>query len=864
MLKLTVGFIFLLNTLIGSAFDEQTIDAVLEQTIDRQEQALQSQLTNRYPASGMWRHENFALAAYWLNTSNAVADAELIACETNGLYQSEINAEHFHWHAYLLERIYFLFSSQSDFFPGRMSTNAENAILRMLWNWAAPRCQIGMANTNKIYWSWGSENHHAQAWVSFWGAAQIFKQHPDYKNLTYNDGSTPALMAEKFNDYFRAYTRERISKGMTVETASPTYAKYTLNTWYNLADFAKNSELKKNAGMLLDLYWADWAVEQIDGVRGGSRHRSYSGASSIRDSADPGLAWYHFGIGSPSNKHPGRVSAATTLWRPSRATVGLALDVEGRGEYAYVSRRLGRRDASPPSEPPALSPHAYNALNPAGGSLLRYTWCTPDFIMGMSQVEALGWEEWVNFSSQNRWNGVIFGGHDTARIFTHRPYPGGGNSVLNDEWGVQHKGAMILQCLTGARRANGQMVWFDFSLNRIESNGWVFAQAPRAYAAVRVVEGGWSWQPDSTNLQREICSTNIGEWLVLSNKYSPIIIEVASTNEYANFASFRNDILDNTLTVAPQRVDYISSRYDVTLTLFSDESAPPRVNGVPLDFSPAKAYDGPHIQGDFGKGHVVISYGTNRTVIAEKGVTAVDFGGDYRDANQNATAALTFGTGDYDFDGASDDRRGYRNIDSFFMTVTVTNDVGIKNNRFNAGVQAANFDSSADPGISLYRYSGSSDALQVTSASGTAKMGLAFAPHVIKADFLNGTDTAVNLRFEDAPGSVFFNIHQFASGQTARALVKNGLNWYVSSNQLISTGSLSLNGYTETWYVYNPSNNLFLDTANPGAGVLGSTLTNIQAYGVFMQGLNFNGTTANAANFQVSGFQASVVPENGP
>ncbi|MBC8434701.1 MAG: hypothetical protein H8D93_00355 [Verrucomicrobia bacterium] len=42
----------------------------------------------------------------------------------------------FHWHAYLLERIYFLHSSQSTIYPGRMGSNAENDVLEMLWNWS--------------------------------------------------------------------------------------------------------------------------------------------------------------------------------------------------------------------------------------------------------------------------------------------------------------------------------------------------------------------------------------------------------------------------------------------------------------------------------------------------------------------------------------------------------------------------------------------------------------------------------------------------------------------------------------------------------------------------------------------------------
>ena len=609
--------------------DPLAIDAILGQTLDRQEQAMVLQEANTFPPSGMWYHEDYAIAAYWLNTGIAAADAGLISCFEDAvveiinedesisyktLYQDRVDVENFHWHAYLLERIYFLFSAQSSFFPGRMSTEAEAAVLQMLWDWAAAHCAIGMADPSTIYFSWGSENHDAQAWVSMWGAAHIFADHPDYQNLTYADGSTPAEMAAAFDAYFTAFARDRSLKGLVGEVASPTYSKYTLNTWYNLADFATDPELKAAASALLDIYWADWALEHIDGVRGGSRHRSYSGRSSIEQSGAESQCWYHFGVGQPFGNHPGDMCAMTTFWRPSRATVGLALDREGLGSFQYDSRRLGHKDPNPPAEPPLLDESGYNTLNPEGGHLLRKTWCTPDFIMGMSQVDLLPADDWVAFSSQNRWNGIIFGGHDTARIFTHRPYPVNGASVYNAEWGVQHKGAMLLQRITEHQNAVGQMVWFDFALNREELGGWIFAEAPRAYTAVRIVDGGWTWLADSIELQRTPTTGILGEWAVLNDQYSPVILEVARKQDYADMAAFQAEILANPLAWDGTRLDYTSTAYATTLTLFADESAPPRVDGTAIDNAPSQNYAAPYLQGDFAGGPVMIQYGNERTV----------------------------------------------------------------------------------------------------------------------------------------------------------------------------------------------------------------------------------------------------------
>jgi hypothetical protein len=194
----------------SAAIDPQEIDDVLNQTLARQEQML-AVTVNNPGNTGLWRTDKFAQAAYSLNTQNAEADAELIAAQTNGFYQTEIDDKRFHWHAYLQERIYFLFSSRSDFFPGRMSIDAENAVLEMLWDWASVRCELIMGDPAYIHYLGGSENIHLQKWVSYWGAAQIFAAHPLYSTYTYADGSSPAEMAAQFNEYFKAWLSNQCS-----------------------------------------------------------------------------------------------------------------------------------------------------------------------------------------------------------------------------------------------------------------------------------------------------------------------------------------------------------------------------------------------------------------------------------------------------------------------------------------------------------------------------------------------------------------------------------------------------------------------------------------------------------------------------
>lgn len=581
------------------AIDQKAIDNVLEQTDARREQAFEGLLANpNY--TGLNRHITFAMAAYWMNKQTSEADAGLVLSRDTGLHSADI--KDFRKDAYLLARIYLLFSQQSRYFPGRMSSEAEDAILEMLWDYAHV-ATLEMASPSNVNWTQGTENHQSRTVVALWTTAQIFKHHPDYQNRTYVDGSLPSQMARAFDDYFKSYAVERVRQGLTVEVASPTYAQASVSPWFNLFDFTDDPELKDAANMLLTLYWADWAIEQIDGVRGGSRHRSYEGSASMRESGADRISWYIFGLGREANTHPGVMCAATTAWRPPSMIVELALDIEGRGSYAYASRRPGLMDPSPPSEPPAFRESNFHPIHPQGGSLLRYTWCTPDFVMGMSQVEALPLEDWLKFSAQNRWNGVIFGKHPTARIYG-RPIPKGKSRVLNGEWGVQNKGVMILQLLSSAVNAVGEKIWFDGALKREELNGWVFAEAPGAFAALKVVEGDWSWQA----VPRK------GDYLVLNDKFSPVILEVVRKQDFTDMAAFQNEILSNPVKWNGIRLDYTSSHYQTTLTHFADESARPMVDGVPLDFSLKKIYDSPYIQAESPDGPVIIKYKGNKLV----------------------------------------------------------------------------------------------------------------------------------------------------------------------------------------------------------------------------------------------------------
>ena len=600
-----------------------------------------------HPLKGEARMVNavpFAVSAYWLNEHLPEADAATIRAASPELAgvvskkdQGSEEAKHYYRDSYLLERLYFLFNSRSEYFPGRMSKAAEDAVAAVLWKWASKACTKTTVRPENMWWNGGSENILGRNTVSLWGAAQIFATHPDYRDRKYADGTPVPEMAQAFNDYYKHFTRQRASKGVMLEVASG-YDEYTLNAWYNIADFSPDAVTRQRMKMFLDLFWADYAIEQINGMRGGSRHRCYPGPSSIVGGGGGAQsAWNMFGFGKSHPLSPKTLGAATTFYRPSPVVEALAKAGAARGTYEYVSRRLGKGTTAEqvgkpkgmgqesaegddsdeksaggkPAKPAQDSKESKGSKNsepeerciaPNGGDLLRYTYCTPDFVLGTSMVPALPLDAWTPISSQNRWEGVIFAGNPTARVFP-QTQANDGKHAYNASWSVQSKGVMIAQRLKTSKGAKGQRVWFDASLKRVEQDGWVFAEAPQAYAAVRVVDGGSRWE-ELAQKSKKIKAG--GVWLRCENEYSPVIIDVARKSDYPDFTAFQKAILANALTWKDKKLDYRSDLYKTQLTLFADYSKPPQVNGVPINYSPAKCYDSPFIQGDWGSGVVTI------------------------------------------------------------------------------------------------------------------------------------------------------------------------------------------------------------------------------------------------------------------
>jgi len=415
---------------------------------------------------------------------------------------------------------------------------------------------------------------------------------PRGTTFRYDDGSTAGEQLVAWRKFLARYFRERIKRGMLVEIAPSGYGSRTMQGWHNIYDFTDDLELKRVVKAALDVWWADWAQEQFEGMRGGGKTRLYPGAYALsRSDRNRAMSWFYLGRGKPAHRHETLPVIATTTYRLPLVVMDIALDPEGRGVYEAKSRRLGRhldyalsQSLSKPDEP------VYEVDSDFGG-IIRYTYCTPDFITGSLMLESRPQEYWTAISQQNRWHGVIFPDALDSTIY---PRCETTRSTYNAHWALQNKGTLIAQKLRHSDATGAMRVYFSSDLERTEKGGWIFAKARGAFAAVRIVQGGWQWDDE--------------RWLRCDNDYTPVIMEVVRSSDYAGqFDSFQTAVLGQFIRIEENVLLYTGLQHDVgdfRFHMASDRL--PEINGKPINLSPEYAFESPFLAETWASGVVHI------------------------------------------------------------------------------------------------------------------------------------------------------------------------------------------------------------------------------------------------------------------
>lgn len=590
------------------------------------------------------------------------------------------------WHLFAtpwLIRVYLTFGPGERQTSGRLSQEAEDVILEILWERTLEKNDIHWARARSPWWMDGSENHDLNMVVANYLSSMIFMEVPEYADRIYPDKGTGggsgywfhrredntryhgpyggADLADKgkyvakdhyiaWGNHLKEIFLERARKGFFLEQASPTYMKYTLGFIQDVHEFTDDPGIKAISRSFLDLVWSTWALKSLHGQRGGAKTRDHLYLKVQSDSMY-NMAKFLFGGmlegGAAYYQLPAMDYAFPEIvWR-------LALDREGLGEFASVSRAIGEEPGDLPRQPGLERTMNLDTEH----RMFRYAWITPEYILGAQMDHPLAVHS--HLSPTSRLFGLNFSTHPDARIF---PY--GVRQTDDGDWElvrragimsrtVQHENVLISQQSRGYTQVNPE--WYpqrslraeEYGIHisplvdRVEErDGWVFVEEGDAFAAIRIVAGAYSASDrpeNSTSFTQYVASESLTEplsndtyeWsadrtlIVSKDPFNPVIWDCSSRQHYPDLESFMDAVLGNRLellkTVVPgwHRLVYTGTGDNAaTLYLNLADNEIPQINGESLDYTPEMLFESPYIQSVYGSGEIHMGKGKLREVLA--------------------------------------------------------------------------------------------------------------------------------------------------------------------------------------------------------------------------------------------------------
>jgi hypothetical protein len=501
-------------------------------------------------------------------------------------------------------RLYALINPRTGAFKGLLSQKAVENFERGMWKVAKANSKLSEAKRD-VWEMEGSENHHLASKTCDFLAAQFLRTIPAYANKTYDDGSTPAQQYEVRHTYWMRWLDERAKFGQFIEAGSPSYQGDSMNALFNLRDFAEDEVLRRKASMYLDLAFAVMAEETLLNTRGGPKSRvkvghEYDGGFAAERS-------YNTLFDAPGRTFEprGENTLSTSDYQPPPAIVSLARDTKTRGTYSFSTRwpgpvaEGGGRDNA---DPDGL---LWRTIDPQR-SVLRRGFCTPDYILGSAALNPAFTDD---TSSGFRWQGVVFASDPLARIgFEVEPAQKKDWHGFNNFFSLQDRNVLITQKWspvppnpTTANPAHLRLYFSPTLDDAQEDDGWIFVKDGSAFAAVKVVYGGYDWTPKWKHA--DAITKDNKAFITLKEENAPVILVVNQASDYGgSFDDFKT-------AIKAQPIDNSDGTVKFATLTFRGLTKPGEIDGKPVNLTPSRGYDSAFIRSEWGSGLIHIRKG---------------------------------------------------------------------------------------------------------------------------------------------------------------------------------------------------------------------------------------------------------------
>ena len=588
-----------------------------------------------------------AFARLWLNRELPEAN-RLLQEAQNGIIAHEkgegemtieiASSEHVKWQMRTWNRIYQLFYDKSLFYPGRLDAKAQAMIEEMFWLYVSKMSGYERAGLDHVWSIQGSENHEMMHYSNALLALQALKNSPKYKGRKLPDGRDIKTHYEAWNSYYKEYCVSRAKYGLLVEVFSAYGPSYTLPEIMNMRDLSEDGVLRERMDKLLHLIWADWAVGQINGVRGGGRTRIYQDEShnerrltqwGSRDRwrymshalLNTGDWWSSWQV--PNHPIQGMAFVmATTGYRLPAIIMDIAQDVEGRGEYTYVARRIAKQKQMLAKNIPVKHAPWY-ALDPEDPRMIGYDYCTPDYVMGsllidpsLPRVSSHLYKDgkdlpegYPALTSQNRYHGIVFASDVNARVVPQ--CEGLGNrKTYGEQQAVQHKNVLLVQRHAKAKTTGDmRVIWGGQGMRSrlTEHSGWLILKEGKAWLGVK----GFS----RTKLNTACSSTWDNDVILRMNDgKAPVAFVAGRIKDFSDMNTFSKYLQCFAGKLENGRFILTEKSKDF-LSILLESGALPEIYGKPINLHPDMLFDSPFISSKHGSGVVTIEKGHRKLKI---------------------------------------------------------------------------------------------------------------------------------------------------------------------------------------------------------------------------------------------------------
>ena len=163
------------------------------------------------------------------------------------------------------------------------------------------------------------------------------------------------------------------------------------------------------------------------------------------------------------------------------------------------------------------------------------------------------------------------------------------------------------------------IVWMsnDGLSEPVEEDGIIFVKAENAYAAIKVVQGGFQWRQTpfiAMTGEKYSRSSPEGKTMILNEEYAPVILEVMAKSDVSSFDAFKVKVKACRMSKNGPVLEY-STIYGKQLTFDTSTREVPTINGRLVNYAPRKVFESPFLNADWNSGVVTITKGDRKKVL---------------------------------------------------------------------------------------------------------------------------------------------------------------------------------------------------------------------------------------------------------